>query len=345
MNKAIIYVHGKGGSAEEAKRYRALCPQYDVFGLDYKGNTPWDTKDEIVSEYEKLNAKYDSIVVIANSIGAYYTMNALGEKRIERALFISPIVDMQRLIRDMMIWANVTEQELMEKKEIKTAFDETLSWDYLCYVRAHPIIWSVPTDILYARKDNLTSYDTISSFAGKINASLTIMENGEHWFHTGEQMAFLEGWLTKHMDDKLIQFYEIIKNDMDVKLATASGASVTMRTVSPVYYEGNILMFTSADSLKYQQLKQNPHCCIAAGGFFAEADAEFLGSTMLDENASLRDVYSEKFPGAFDEGIPFGGRYAEFILLKPVKIKGWAFENDIPIPGGIPTIPFELRLG
>ena len=47
---------------------------------------------------------------------------------------------MERLIADMMIWANVTEDELKEKKEIQTTFGETLSWDYLCYARENPII-------------------------------------------------------------------------------------------------------------------------------------------------------------------------------------------------------------
>jgi hypothetical protein len=39
------------------------------------------------------------------------------------------------------------------------------------------------------------SIDTITNFAKKHNASLTIMENGEHWFHTEEQMAFLDNWI------------------------------------------------------------------------------------------------------------------------------------------------------
>jgi hypothetical protein len=37
---------------------------------------------------------------------------------IEKALFISPILNIERLILDMMQWANVTEKELYNKKEI-----------------------------------------------------------------------------------------------------------------------------------------------------------------------------------------------------------------------------------
>lgn len=43
--------------------------------------------------------------------------------------------------------------------------------------------------------DNLTSLETISAFAKKIGAPLTVMPGGEHWFHTEEQMRFLEGWV------------------------------------------------------------------------------------------------------------------------------------------------------
>lgn len=45
-------------------------------------------------------------------VGAYFAINALSNQQIEKAYFISPVVDMERLIADMMIWANVTEDEL-----------------------------------------------------------------------------------------------------------------------------------------------------------------------------------------------------------------------------------------
>ena len=84
---------------------------------------------------------------------------------------------------------------LREKGEIETAFGQTLSWPYLCYAREHPLSWSVPTHILYGGRDAMTSYATISAFAGQIGAALTVMENGEHWFHTEAQMQFLDGWI------------------------------------------------------------------------------------------------------------------------------------------------------
>ena len=105
--------------------------------------------------------------MVANSKGAFFALSSLNETLVDGAYLISPVVNMQNLICNMMQWANVTEQELAEKRKIATNFGETLSWEYLCYVRQHPITWNVPTCILY----------------------------GEHWFHTEEQMQFLNHWI------------------------------------------------------------------------------------------------------------------------------------------------------
>ena len=195
MKKLVIYVHGKGGTAEEAKHYQTLFVESDVIGFDYKSQNPWEAKIEFSDFYDLHSKEYNSVILVANSIGAFFSMHALAEKNISKALFISPISNMEKLITNMMIWSNVTEEELCRKKEISTGFGETLSWEYLCYVRKHPIKWNIPTCILYGANDNLTSLETVSEFAEQIGASLTIMNDGEHWFHTNEQMEFLDNWI------------------------------------------------------------------------------------------------------------------------------------------------------
>ena len=190
----VIYIHGKGGSAEESGHYIPLFPDCDVTGLDYKAQTPWAAKEELAALYDSA-VRGGSVTVIANSIGAYFAMHALSDKCIERAFFISPVVDMEKLITDMMLWAGVSEKELCEKGEIISPSGDILSWEYLTYVRSHPIHWEIPTHILYGEKDALTSLDTINSFADKAGASVTVMPGGEHWFHTDEQMKFLDSWI------------------------------------------------------------------------------------------------------------------------------------------------------
>ena len=191
----VLYIHGKGGSSAESEHYKSLFPKYDVIGLDYQTFTPWATSKEIHTAVSKFKNEYEKIILIANSIGAFFCMNADISEWIEKAYFISPIVDMEKLILNMMSWANVTEEELKIKGIIPTSFGEDLSWEYLCFVRKHPVQWKVPTNILYGGKDNLTSYKTITAFAEKYNCKLTVMENGEHWFHTETQMQFLDNWI------------------------------------------------------------------------------------------------------------------------------------------------------
>lgn len=195
MSRLVIYIHGKGGNAKEAEHYQPLFPKNDVIGFDYWSQNPWDAKGEFSDFYDKVTKGYDSVIVIANSIGAFFTLLSLADKEIEKAFLISPIVDMKKLIQDMMQWAGVTIEELQEKGEIPTNFGETLSWKYYSYVCEHPVKWKIPTYILYGEKDNMTSMETIAEFADKTGFSLTVMPEGEHWFHTEEQMKFLKHWI------------------------------------------------------------------------------------------------------------------------------------------------------
>lgn len=194
--KRILYIHGKGGRPDEAEAWQAACPGYVIEGVPYRGDTPWEVKGQLRAAYERAAAE-GPVWLMANSIGAYFAMDALGGCPVRKAFFISPVVDMERLILDMMGWAGVTERELEEKGKIPTGFGETLSWDYLRYVRAHPVRWDVPTEILYAGRDHLVSRETVEAFAARCGGRLTVMEEGEHWFHTEEQIAFLTRWLRR----------------------------------------------------------------------------------------------------------------------------------------------------
>ena len=156
MKDLILYIHGKDGRAGESGHYSPLFPGCEVLGLNYQAFTPREAGAEIYAAVSKLKDQYRSIALIANSIGAYFSMNAGIEGMIRRAWFISPIVDMENLICDRMAQAGVTEAELCSRGVIPTSFGEALSWEYLRYVRAHPLRWEVPTEILYGENDELT---------------------------------------------------------------------------------------------------------------------------------------------------------------------------------------------
>ena len=200
----VLYVHGKGGSASESEHYVNLFPKCDVVGFDYQASSPWEAVEEFRDKIASLRGRYDQVILIANSIGAFFSMSAGIGGDIRNAYFISPIVNMEKLITDMMMWAGVTEQDLAERQIIPTDFGEDMSWEYLEYVRNHPLRWEAPTTILYGSKDHLQSLETVTAFAQAHHADLTVMDGGEHWFHTQEQMEFLDNWIRRsHIKEKI----------------------------------------------------------------------------------------------------------------------------------------------
>lgn len=197
MDRVIIYIHGQGGSADEAEHYETLFENQKVIGIDYKSKWPWEAAEEFPELYDTIAGECKSVVLIANSLGAYFAMNGLADRKIEKAFFISPVVDMEKLIIDMLSYENISEDKLREDGIIETSSGQILSWEYLDYVRRHPIKWTVPTNILYGEHDTMTSIETISKFAKQTGAELTVMKKGEHWFHTEEQMRFLDNWINE----------------------------------------------------------------------------------------------------------------------------------------------------
>ena len=200
-----------GGSAAESGHYAPLFPGCAVAGLDYRTFTPWETGGEIRSAVQELNARYGDVTLIANSIGAYFSLHAGLNGLVSGAYFISPVVDMEALILGRMAEAGVIEAELRARGVVPVPSGAALSWEYLCFVRDHPVEWDVPTRILYGSRDTLTSPAAIRDFVRRHDAALTVMENGEHWFHTAEQTAFLDDWIRKGEEARKEQNNE--KND------------------------------------------------------------------------------------------------------------------------------------
>ena len=205
--KAYLFVHGKLGFKEEAEAFAEIaCPAgYQVLAVDlpehgerkdmHDAFNPWMAVPELRIVMKYIKTRWNDVSLRANSIGAYFSMLAFSDADIDKALFVSPILDMETLIVSMMSWAGVTENELRERGEIQTDFGETLSWRYLNWVRENPIEkWHYSMSILYAGQDNMTSRETVDTFAKSHHASLTVMENGEHWFHTPEQLRVLAAW-------------------------------------------------------------------------------------------------------------------------------------------------------
>ena len=204
-NQGYFFLHGQMGHKEEAEPFAGVvCPRgYQVLSIDLPGHgerrergeelLPWTAVPDIRAALEWAACRWNTIALRANSIGAYFAMLAFDAP--SRTLLVSPVLDMERLILTMMGWARVTEGQLEKQGEIATSFGQTLSWKYLCWVRGHPVHdWTCPIHILYGSGDNLTSRQTVEEYVRQHRAKLTVMEGGEHYFHTPEQLAVLREW-------------------------------------------------------------------------------------------------------------------------------------------------------
>lgn len=208
--KLFIAVHGNMSDKEDVPIYifakEAVKAGYQVLSFDLpehgsrkSESVPCKVQNcihelEDILEYGKSIS--NNISLFACSVGAYFSLVAYNHKNLSKCLFLSPVVDMEQIICTMLKQAGITKEKLKAEKKISTHFGQTFYWDYYCYVKEHPIEnWEVLTSILYGSNDDLCKFEKISSFSKRFNCDLKVMENGEHFFHTDEQLCFFNQWL------------------------------------------------------------------------------------------------------------------------------------------------------
>lgn len=213
-NRVYLYIHGQGGCKEEAENFAKIACKYSyqVVSIDLPMHgerseekdcfDPMSIVPELTSIMEYAKSNWTQISLFANSIGAWFSMLSFENEKIEKSLFVSPLIDMHQFISKMMTCENVSESQLEQELIIHTSFGRTLSWEYLLYVKKHPITkWNTPTKILYGEYDELTEYNIVEKFSQHFRCDLTVIENGEHWFHTEEQLKILHNWVENSFKD------------------------------------------------------------------------------------------------------------------------------------------------
>lgn len=213
-DKLFIAVHGNMSSKSDdvivAFVEEAVAKGYQVLSFDLPEHG--DRKSEnyackvqncvhdlnIIMHYAQSLS--NSISLFACSMGAYFSLLSYKEDSLKQCLFLSPVVNMERIINNMMTWFNVSENRLKEEKEISTPIGQKLYWDYYCYVKEHPIVnWNKETSILYGSEDDICEFDVVSDFAKAFHCDLQVMEHGEHYFHTEEQLQYFKQWAKKYI--------------------------------------------------------------------------------------------------------------------------------------------------
>lgn len=209
FDRVYLYVHGKLASKEAAAEVAAIAAEkgYQTvsFDLPQHGDRAgeetrcdvWHGAADVARMADAVFARWTEVSLYACSLGAYFSLQAIGERAFTKCCFQSPILDMEHLIGNMMLWFGVTAERLEREREIETPVD-LLTWDYYQYVLAHPVKrWPIPTAILYAGQDNLQSQDVISSFAERFGCAVTVEPESEHPFMAPGDAEKVERWLRK----------------------------------------------------------------------------------------------------------------------------------------------------
>ena len=177
--KIFLYVHGLHGRKEEALAFaEVVVPKgYQVLGIDMSvEHKPWEVLPLLKDIRDYLFENWKNVSIRANSIGSWFALLAFQNMKVEQAMLVSPILDMKKFI------------ELMPQRED----------DYYEWVVNHPITrWDASTYILRPAVDPVVSEEVGRDFISQHQCQVTIMPNGEHWFHTPEQLAFLKAWEEK----------------------------------------------------------------------------------------------------------------------------------------------------
>lgn len=80
-----------------------ICP--DMGERREKGERflPWYTVPELKTVMQYIGQRWKKTSLIANSLRAWFSMLSFQDVSLEKCLFISPVLDMERLIRNMMM--------------------------------------------------------------------------------------------------------------------------------------------------------------------------------------------------------------------------------------------------
>lgn len=205
-NKAYIYVHGRCGNKFVAESFAGIAEErgYQTVAFDLpehgerhdtKRLDVWDGTADLTSVAEYVFSQYAEVSLYGCSIGAYFSLVCMANKKLGRCLFQSPIVDMEWLVKSMMRWNGVTEERLRHEGEIKTPA-EPLRYDFYQYIVNTPMPeWKQKTFVLYGAMDELQPLESIRVFTEHSGAVLTIAENSGHAFMADGDAAIVENWL------------------------------------------------------------------------------------------------------------------------------------------------------
>ncbi len=162
---------------------------------DDKAFTAMAANPEVRAFAQLARSQSTEVGLLASSIGAYFSLCDTPAGTFERAWLVSPLIDLEYYIRDVMAEYSVTDEQLEAETVIDTP-RAVLEWPYLRFVEDHPARLGIPSWIIRGDQDGMVPLDALSRFVSAPGVELVQIEGGQHFLgqppHLGTVVAWFE---------------------------------------------------------------------------------------------------------------------------------------------------------
>jgi putative alpha/beta hydrolase len=204
--RAVIGVHGQFSNKHDPVMARcgdviaSWGDQLITFDLpahgdrqDDKAFTPMDASPEVRAFARLARSQSTEVSLLANSIGAYFSLCDTPAGTFERAWMVSPLLDLEYYIRDIMAEYSVTDEQLEAQTVIDTPRG-VLERSYLRFVEEHPARLNAPSWIIRGDQDEVVPLNALSRFVGAPGVELVQVEGGQHFLGQPPHLDTVVAW-------------------------------------------------------------------------------------------------------------------------------------------------------
>ena len=204
--RAVIGVHGQFSNKHDPVMARcgdviaSWGDQLITFDLpahgdrqDDKAFTHMDASPEVRAFARLARSQSTEVSLLANSIGAYFSLCDTPAGTFERAWMVSPLLDLEYYIRDIMAEYSVTDEQLEAQTVIDTPRG-VLERSYLRFVEEHPARLNAPSWIIRGDQDEVVPLNALSRFVGAPGVELVQVEGGQHFLGQPPHLDTVVAW-------------------------------------------------------------------------------------------------------------------------------------------------------
>lgn len=204
--RAVIGVHGQFSNKHDPVMARcgdviaSRGDQLISFDLpahgdrqDDKAFNPMEASPEVRAFARLARSQSTEVSLLANSIGAYFSLCDTPAGTFERAWMVSPLLDLEYYIRDIMAEYSVTDEQLEAQTVIDTPRG-VLERSYLRFVEEHPARLNAPSWIIRGDQDEVVPLNALSRFVGAPGVELVQVEGGQHFLGQPPHLDTVVAW-------------------------------------------------------------------------------------------------------------------------------------------------------